>query len=82
MLELGQEQDIDMPYAYTEGDDSFQLGGPEDDDWEDETTGLRIFPPGEEAALQSHAGGEAIMHQIMEGMRPGYVLLTMLSLFC
>ncbi|KAJ7257566.1 hypothetical protein B0H12DRAFT_1015347 [Mycena haematopus] len=58
-----------MPYAYTE-DDWTQTTG-QDDGWEDERPGIHTFPPGEEAALQSHAGGEAIMHQIMEGIRPG-----------
>ncbi|KAJ6530410.1 hypothetical protein DFH09DRAFT_1093639 [Mycena vulgaris] len=68
MLELGQ--DIDMPYTYSE-DDSYYLGEPDDDEWVDVPTGIHAFPPGEEAIPQSHAGGEAIMHQIMEGMRPG-----------
>ena len=26
------------------------------------------LPPGDEAFLQSHAGGEAILHEILEGM--------------
>ncbi|KAJ6553934.1 hypothetical protein DFH09DRAFT_1318585 [Mycena vulgaris] len=63
MLELGQ--DIDMPYTYSE-DDLYYLGEPDDDEWVDVPTGIHAFPPGEEAIPQSHAGGEAIMHQIME----------------
>jgi hypothetical protein len=27
-------------------------------------------PPGDEAFLQSHAGGEAILHEILDGMTP------------
>lgn len=75
MLELAQDQDADMPYAHAEDVDWLQLGAPDEDDWEDVPTGIHTFPPGEEAILQSHAGGEGIMHQIMEGMRPGYVFL-------
>ncbi|KAJ7269476.1 hypothetical protein C8J57DRAFT_1227233 [Mycena rebaudengoi] len=63
--------DIDMPYAYRE-DNNLHLGGDDgdDDDWE-------TIGPGEEGSmqLQSHAGGEAIMHQIAERMRPGQILL-------
>jgi hypothetical protein len=83
MLELGQEQDVDMPYAYSENDDWFQLGGAGDDDgWEDvQPVGVHTFPPGEEGVLQSHASSEAIMHQIMEGMRAGYApIFTDISL--
>ncbi|KAF8164965.1 hypothetical protein B0H34DRAFT_687229 [Crassisporium funariophilum] len=41
----------------------------DEDDWEDECIdGLRQFPPGEEAFLQSHAGGEAILQEIMDGI--------------
>ncbi|KAJ7208235.1 hypothetical protein GGX14DRAFT_365428 [Mycena pura] len=61
-----------MSYAF--GDDQWHPAGGEDDDgWENVPigTGIHSFPPGEEAILQSHAGGEAIMHQLMEGMRPG-----------
>ncbi|KAJ6546321.1 hypothetical protein B0H10DRAFT_1852436 [Mycena sp. CBHHK59/15] len=40
------------------------------DPWEDldsdEEDALRMFPPGEEAVLQSHAGKEAIFHQILD----------------
>ncbi|KAJ7506450.1 hypothetical protein B0H11DRAFT_2327591 [Mycena galericulata] len=59
-----------MPYAYSE-DDAFYIGDDGDDDWEDVPTGIHTFPPGEESVLQSHAGGEAVFHQIMEGIRPG-----------
>ncbi|KAJ7819992.1 hypothetical protein B0H14DRAFT_2600238 [Mycena olivaceomarginata] len=49
--------------------DWFELGGNDHDDWEDLVlpTRVHMFPLGEEAVLQSHAGSEAIMHQIMEG---------------
>ncbi|KAJ6447938.1 hypothetical protein C8R45DRAFT_850613 [Mycena sanguinolenta] len=62
-----------MADAHNE-DDWHLLGGDDNGDgWEDISlgTGIHTFPPGEEALLQSHAGGEAIMHQLMEGMRPG-----------
>jgi hypothetical protein len=42
-----------------------------DDDWEDEPEvqdGLRQLPPGEEGFLQSHAGGEAILQAVMDGI--------------
>ena len=40
-----------------------------DSDWEDEVEdGLRRFPPGEEGFLQSHAGGEAVLQAVMEGI--------------
>ncbi|KAJ7342568.1 hypothetical protein DFH08DRAFT_1012260 [Mycena albidolilacea] len=69
---LNLQDDQDMPYAYSQ-DDWFEPGGNDHDDWEDLVllTGVHTFPLGEEAVLQSHAGSEAIMHQIMEGMRPG-----------
>ncbi|KAJ6579764.1 hypothetical protein B0H10DRAFT_2342373 [Mycena sp. CBHHK59/15] len=38
---------------------------------ETEETALRQFPPGEEAFLQSHAGQEAIYHQMLRGVKPG-----------
>ncbi|KAJ7495746.1 hypothetical protein B0H11DRAFT_2155923 [Mycena galericulata] len=59
-----------MPFAFT-ADDTYDLGGDSDGEWEDVPTGFHTFPPGEEAVLQSHAGGEAVFHQIMEGIRPG-----------
>jgi hypothetical protein len=40
-----------------------------DSDWEDEVQdGLRQFPPGEEAFLQSHAGGEAVLQAVMDSI--------------
>ncbi|KAF9486113.1 hypothetical protein BDN70DRAFT_235965 [Pholiota conissans] len=40
-----------------------------EDDWEDEQfLGLTHLPPGEEGFLQSHAGGEAVLHEIMDGI--------------
>lgn len=40
-----------------------------DSDWEDEVhDGLRQFPPGEEGFLQSHAGGEAVLQAVMDGI--------------
>jgi hypothetical protein len=73
MLDLRNNEDYDMPDAYSE-DDWLPLGPGNNDDWEETPgTGIHTFPPGEEAILQSHAGGEAIMHQLMEGMRPGYL---------
>ncbi|KAJ7086900.1 hypothetical protein B0H15DRAFT_950408 [Mycena belliarum] len=69
MLVGNDEDDIGMPYSY---DAEFQLGGGGDDEgWEDVPAGFHTLPPGEEAFLQSHAGGEAILHQMMDGVRPG-----------
>ena len=40
-----------------------------DSDWEDEVEHrLCQFLPGEEAFLQSHAGGEAVLQAIMDGI--------------
>ena len=40
-----------------------------DSDWEDEVQdGLRQLPPGEEEFLQSHAGGEAVLQAVMDGI--------------
>jgi hypothetical protein len=79
MLELSTDTDYEMPYTYGE-DEWHPYGGREDDGWEDVTSGVGIhtFPPGEEAVLQSHAGGEAIYHQLMEGMKPGCVFICSL----
>ena len=55
--------------------------GVEDDgnDWEDE--GLSRLPPGEEAFLQSHAGGEALLQEILEGMTSRSVIFMLFILF-
>jgi hypothetical protein len=40
-----------------------------DSDWEDEVLdGLHQLPPGEEGFLQSHAGGEAVLQAVMDGI--------------
>ncbi|KAJ7284787.1 hypothetical protein C8J57DRAFT_1217169 [Mycena rebaudengoi] len=67
MLDL--QQDEEMPNV----DNTFNLGGPNNDNdkWETIGAGIHSFPPGEEGMLQSNAVGEAIMHQMMEGMKPG-----------
>jgi hypothetical protein len=40
-----------------------------DSDWEDEVQdGLRQLPPGEEGFFHSHAGGEAILQAVMDGI--------------
>ncbi|PPQ93691.1 hypothetical protein CVT25_001399 [Psilocybe cyanescens] len=39
-----------------------------DDEWEDEATALNKLPPGEEGFFRSHAGGEVVLQEIMEGM--------------
>ncbi|KAJ7853965.1 hypothetical protein B0H14DRAFT_3652786 [Mycena olivaceomarginata] len=69
MFELCEEHDHEMLYAYTKED----FGPADDEDWEVVPLGVGIhtFPPSEEAFLQSHADREAIMHQLMEGMKPG-----------
>jgi hypothetical protein len=46
---------------------------PGQEDWEDipaENAGLYTLPPGEEGMLHSHAGGESIFQQIIEGVDP------------
>lgn len=46
----------------------------EDDDWQDEQfLGLTHLPPGEEGFLQSHAGGEVLVHDIMDSISFSYV---------
>jgi hypothetical protein len=39
------------------------------DDFEDLETAYGTFPPGEEALLQSHAGGEAIFQQLFDNLK-------------
>ncbi|KAJ6451558.1 hypothetical protein C8R45DRAFT_946113 [Mycena sanguinolenta] len=66
MLEIREDRDYDMADA-PHDDDWLSLGPGNNDDWEDVPgTGIHTFPPREEALLQSHAGGEAIMHQLMD----------------
>jgi hypothetical protein len=49
-----------------DGDDDYAGN---ESDWEDEVQdGLRRFPPGEEGFLQSHAGGEAVLQAVMDGI--------------
>jgi hypothetical protein len=62
MLNQAPENPQDVPMQVDHTGDS-------DDDWEDEErAGLLTFPPGEEGFLQSHAGGEAVLHDILDGM--------------
>lgn len=50
-----------------DGDVMMDMG--DDSDWEDEVQdGLRQLPPGEEGFLQSHAGGEAVLQAVMDGI--------------
>lgn len=50
-----------------DGDVVMDMGN--DSDWEDEVQdGLRQLPPGEEGFLQSHAGGEAVLQAVMDGI--------------
>jgi len=59
----------DVPMEVDVGDGS-------NDDWEDEErVGLMLFPPGEEGFLQSHAGGESALHNILNGMTNLFVFL-------
>ncbi|KAJ7847108.1 hypothetical protein B0H14DRAFT_3867546 [Mycena olivaceomarginata] len=58
--------DVDMdasPY--------FPSGFDDDENWDDMADGFLPLPPGEEAILQSHAGGEAIFQEMIAGMKPG-----------
>lgn len=56
------------------------VDGGSDDDWEDEErVGLMSFPPGEEGFLQSHAGGESALHDILNGMSNSFVFLLFFS---
>jgi len=56
-------------------DGDVTMGGPGDEymgndsDWEDEVQdGLCQLPPSEEGFLQSHAGGEAVLQAVMDGI--------------
>lgn len=52
-----------------DGDGDVMMDMGNDGDWEDEVQdGLRQLPPGEEGFLQSHAGGEAVLQAIMDGI--------------
>ncbi|KAF8156234.1 hypothetical protein K438DRAFT_1621664 [Mycena galopus ATCC 62051] len=61
-------------------DGSFDLGGDASDnsEWDSDNemdvdeSAFNTFPPGEEAFLQSHAGGEAIFQRIWETAEHGY----------
>jgi hypothetical protein len=60
--------DVDMdasPY--------FPSGFDDDENWDDMADEFLPLPPGEEAILQSHAGGEAIFQEMIAGMKPGCV---------
>jgi hypothetical protein len=48
----------------------------DDADYEDLETAYGTFPPGEEALLQSHEGGEAIFQQIFDNLKYIYLILT------
>jgi hypothetical protein len=66
----GTDGDVDMAGPVEPSADN------DDDHWEDEEFfGLTALPPGEEGFLQSHAGGEAILQDIMDGMSHSYVPL-------
>ena len=57
---LYNDQDGEVMMADATGNDS---------DWEDEVQDrLHQFLPGEEGFLQSHAGGEAILQAVMDGI--------------
>jgi hypothetical protein len=63
LLKNNHDEDADVMMA--------DVGYGDDNDWEDEPEvqdGLRQLPPGEEAFLQSHAGGEAILQAVMDGI--------------
>lgn len=74
MLSFTQQQQIlfeDLLKQQEPNDSTMQVDGKGDDDgnWEDEErAGLSMFPPGEEGFLQSHASGEAILHNILNDM--------------
>lgn len=64
--------------------DSMDVDNQEDtpvhDEWEDidvENAGLYTLPPGEEGILRSHAGGESVFQQIVEGVNPQYLITYM-----
>ena len=73
--ELDDTQDISM---------QVEFGRDSEDDWEDEErAGFLTLPPGEEGFLQSHAGGEAVLHDILNGMTNSCVFHSIsLSLPC
>lgn len=70
---------VNTPMSDVRYDNSFDLNN-DDADWSDDDEmavdgedGFTTLPPGEEGMLQSHAGGEAIFHQIWDKAKPGYV---------
>ena len=55
---------------------------PDHDEWEDvdaENAGLYTLPPGEEGIIHSHAGGESVFQQILDGVNSQYVISFLLS---
>jgi hypothetical protein len=46
-------------------------------DVEGENAGLYTLPPGEEGLYHSHAGGEMVFQQIIDGIEPGYIIHTL-----
>ena len=78
VLSFTQRQQILYGDQLTTNDDQdrdVMMAGPgdeymgDDSDWEDEVReGLRQLPPDEKEFLQSHAGGEAVLQAIMDGI--------------
>ena len=68
VLSFTQRQHI-MYENNCEQDGDVVMDAGNDSDWEDEVQdGLRQLPPGEEGFLQSHAGGEAVLQAVMDGI--------------
>jgi hypothetical protein len=64
LMKTNHDQDGDV--MMTNADDEY-MGN--DSDWEDEIQdGLRQLPPDKEGFLQSHAGGEAVLQAVIDGM--------------
>lgn len=67
-----------LALSFSEREELFQPmedANPDDMVVDDFAVGDTSFPPGEEAFLQSHAGGEAILHEILEGMSSRFIVL-------
>ncbi|KAF7372185.1 hypothetical protein MVEN_00077700 [Mycena venus] len=57
---------LDVDMADADRYDGALDSGFNDDEWDDVP-----LPPGEEGVYMSHAGGETVLHQVMEGVWPG-----------
>lgn len=70
-----------LPSNEDGGSTGSHFGEEAESDWEDEElAGLMTFPPGEEGFLQSHAGGEAVLQDVMDGITMSVVLFLIAAI--